>query len=77
MTQHKVEPEQGLIYEDLLPLRWRTIEKEAAPLDVAKLNGNNEEVLRFIDILGEHPSDTGNNEYPPLNQDLTKIEVKF
>ena len=77
MTQHKAEPEQGLIYEDLLPLRWRITEKEATPLDVAKLNGNNEEVLRFIDILGEHPSDTGNNEYPPLNQDLTKIEVKF
>jgi hypothetical protein len=77
MTEHEVESEQGLIYQDLLPLAWRTAERSPSPLEAIKLNGNNEELLRFIDILDDRPNDTNNLEYPQLNQELAKIEVKF
>ena len=67
---------QGLIYEGLLPFRWQPIDSNTSPLDLAKFDANNEEVLRFIDVLDEHPIESS-VEHSNINQELTKIEVKF
>lgn len=67
--------EQGLIYEDFLPLKWRTSDKEASPLDMAKFDAVNEEVLRFIDVLDEHSSEGGIEQ--SINQELAKVDIKF
>lgn len=76
MTEAGLTAEQGLIYEDLLPFIWRPSDSEASPLDVVKLEAMNEEVLRFIDVLDEHPSES-TIEHASLNQELAKVDVKF
>jgi hypothetical protein len=76
MTDSGTESEQGLIYEDLLPLKWQELAGEPSSLEMAKLGAGNEEVLRFIDVLDEHPSESG-GEHSSLNQELAKIEIKF
>jgi len=77
MIEYESEPNQGLVCEDLLPLQWRGGENESTPLEAMKLNGNNEEVLRYIDILDDHVNETNISEYPPLNPEWAKTEVKF
>lgn len=67
---------QGLIYEGLLPFRWHPVDGETSSLDLAKIDADNEEVLRFIDVLDEHPSESS-VEHTNINQELAKIEVKF
>ena len=76
MTESGATAEQGLIYEDLLPVRWRTSDGGVAPLDIPKFDADNEEVLRFIDVLDEHPSEAA-IEHSSLNQELARVEVKF
>ena len=68
--------EQGLIYEDRLPLKWRPLDDEASTLDMAKFEAMNEEVLRFIDVLDEHPNES-TGDHSSLNQELARVEVKF
>ena len=67
---------QGLIYEGLLPFRWLPIDGNTSPLDLAKFDANNDEVLRFIDVLDELPNESS-VEHSNINQELAKIEVKF
>jgi len=76
MTDSGTESEQGLIYEDLLPLKWQTLTGEPSSLEMAKLDAGNEEVLRFIDVLDEHPGESA-GEHPSINQELAKVEIKF
>ena len=71
-----VENGQGLIYEDSLPMQWRASDSETSVLDRAKLDGKNEEVLRFIEVLDEHPNESS-SEHSSLNQELLKVEIKF
>jgi Atypical PilZ domain, cyclic di-GMP receptor len=68
--------EQGLLLEDLLPVHWRGSDSEISHLDVAKFDGKNEEVLRFIEVLEEFPNEFG-GEHSPLNQELLRVEIKF
>lgn len=75
MTDSGTESEQGLIYEDLLPLKWQALAAEPSSLEMAKLDAGNEEVLRFIDVLDEHPSES-TGEHSSINQELAKVEVK-
>lgn len=70
------EQGQGLIYEDLLPLQWRESGAEASTLDMAKLDAKNEDVLRFIEVLDEHPNESA-VEHASINQELARVEVKF
>ena len=67
---------QGLIYEGLLPFRWQPMDSNTSPLDLAKFDANNDEVLRFIDVLDELPNESS-VEHSNINQELAKIEVKF
>lgn len=67
---------QGLIYEDMLPLRWRTVDVPYSTLELARLQESNEEVLRIIAVLDEHSSD-GGEEHTPLNQEILRIETKL
>ena len=76
MTDSGTESEQGLIYEDLLPLKWQRLTGEPSSLEMAKLDAGNEEVLRFIDVLDEHPGESA-GEHPSINQELAKVEIKF
>jgi hypothetical protein len=76
MTDSGKDSEQGLIYEDLLPLKWQELAGEPTSLEMAKLDAVNEEVLRFIDVLDEHPSES-TGEHSSINQELAKVEIKF
>ena len=76
MTDSGDITEQGLIYEDLLPLKWQTSDKEPSSLDMAKFDAMNEEVLRFIDVLDEHSSE-GGIDHSSINQELAKVDIKF
>src|SRR3569832_2495093 len=67
---------QGLVYEDMLPLRWRSVELRHTTLELARLQDNNEEVLRIIAVLDEHLSDTS-EEHAPLSQELLRVETKI
>ena len=67
---------QGLIYEDFLPLQWRASDEQDVASEAARLNENNEEVLRFIGILDEYPSDIGDDR-EPLSQELVRVEAKL
>jgi hypothetical protein len=67
---------QGLLYEDFLSLRWHTMDERALTLATPGLNENNEEVLRFIGILDEYPSEFG-DEHEPISQDLARLESKL
>lgn len=66
---------QGLVYEDMLPLRWRSVELRHTTLELARLQDNNEEVLRIIAVLDEHLSDTS-EEHAPLSQEMLRVETK-
>lgn len=76
MTEFGTTLEQGLIYEGLLPVQWKASASDASMLDMAKLDGKNEEVLRFIDVLDEHPNESV-IEHSSINQELARVEVKF
>ena len=76
MTESGTDSEQGLIFEDLLPLKWQELADEPSSLEMAKLDAGNEEVLRFIDVLDEYPSESI-AEHPSINQELAKVEIKF
>jgi hypothetical protein len=68
--------DQGLIYEDLLPLQWRLLGNEAPTLDMAKFDAKNEELLKFIDVLDEHPNESA-VDHTSQNQELARVEIKF
>jgi hypothetical protein len=43
----------SLIYEDLLPLTWSSIDGEAQVVNSARVSEHNEHVLRCVNLLGE------------------------
>lgn len=67
---------QGLIYEDMVPLRWRALNEPHTAVELAHLQDGNEEVLRVIGVLDEHLSE-GVEEHAPLSQEMTRIETKL
>lgn len=68
---------QGLVYEDMLPLRWRSLDLPHTSLELARLQDNNEEVLRVIAVLDEYLSDNTIEEHAPLNQEMLRVETKL
>jgi len=76
MTDSETGSEQALIYEDLLPLKWQALADEPSSLETSKLDASNEEILRFIDVLDEHPHES-TGEHSSINQELVKVEIKF
>jgi len=79
MTESDIISEQGLIFEDILPLKWQTADSEILSADMTKFDTINEEVLSFIDVLDEHPSDYAGDYSSTTNQEsvLSKVDVKF
>jgi len=67
---------QGLIFEDSIPLQWHAQAESPTLSEVSGLNEANEEVMRFIDVLDEYPSEPG-DEHVPLSQDLARVESKL
>ena len=65
----------GLVYEDLLPLRW-SLADTRAPEALAHLQETNEEFMHVLatveDYVGELPE-----EHAPLAQHLTRMEAKL
>lgn len=67
---------QGLVYEDMLPLRWRGLDIHHTSLELARLQEGNEEVLRVIAVLDEYLSE-GGEEHASLNQEMLRVETKL
>lgn len=66
----------GLVYEDQLPLHWRPI---ALPLDAAHwlhVHEANEDVLRSLSTLEEHPQDIA-EEHPAVAHELRRLDFKL
>lgn len=71
-----VAGQQGLIYEDLLPVRWQAIADESSMPDLVNLEEKNDEVMRFIDVLEEHHPEHA-AEHASIQQELLRVELKF
>lgn len=66
----------GLIYEDLIPLRWSAVTLTLTEAQRARLQEANEEALRMIAALDEHPAETS-NEHDAVAQELQRLDFKL
>ena len=77
MTQPPADPfNTGLVYEDQLPLHWQAV---AAPLDAAHwapLHEANEDVLRSLSMLEEHPQEIV-EELPAVAHEFRRLDFKL
>ncbi|MEJ2573747.1 MAG: PilZ domain-containing protein [Gammaproteobacteria bacterium] len=76
MAEFETTSEQGLIYEDLLPVRWQAVADGPSMSELAKLEEKNGEVMRFIDVLEEHHPEHA-AEHSSIQQELLRVELKF
>ena len=67
---------KGLVYEDHIPLRWRTIHAPLPPTRLSQLDQQNEELLAFTATLEEHKGDVADDEHDPYRQDVQRVEHK-
>lgn len=77
MTDQPADPfTTGLVYEDQLPLHWQVI---ATSLDAAHwqpLHEANEDLLRSLSTLEEHPQDIA-EEHPAVAHELRRLDFKL
>jgi len=66
---------EGVIYKDIVPLRWRDIGREELAFSYLSLQDANEEVLRFIATLDEYHVE-GQDELGG-SSDLGRVEFKL
>jgi hypothetical protein len=66
----------GLVYEDLVPMRWRKSEDEIKPSQLIRIDDSNEEILRFISVLDDYGSETASDSRSSNTGDITRIEHK-
>lgn len=66
----------GLIYEDVIPLRWSVVSVALSESQQARLQEANEEALRIIAALDEHPAETS-NEHDAVAQELQRLDFKL
>jgi len=79
MTINEANREQlgeGVIYKDIVPLRWRDIAREELEFSYLGLQDANEEVLRFITTLDEFHVES-QDEHGSSGSDLSRIEFKL
>jgi len=76
MDMNKDALGQGLVYEDMLPLRWRMLDSRHTTLELGRLQDNNDDVLRIIGVLDERLSESG-EEHAPLSQEMVRVETKL
>lgn len=67
---------QGLVYEDMLPLRWRGVDVRHTTVELARLQETNDEILRTLGMLDEYLSETS-EEHAPLSQEMLRVETKL
>ena len=77
MSDSGITLDHGLIYEDMLPMKWQVCDSPFSASDSAKIHANNEEVLRYIDILDDHHGESANVDHSSLNSELVKLDIKF
>ncbi|MCF6323190.1 MAG: PilZ domain-containing protein [Gammaproteobacteria bacterium] len=68
---------EGVIYKDIVPLRWRDIERDELEFSYLSLQDANEEVLRFITTLDEFHVDNQEEPGSSNGSDLSRIEFKL
>ncbi len=69
---------EGLVYEDILPLRVCEVEAEIPAPRLLSIQESNEEILRIIAALDEHHHAEGTDEDAAHHsQDLVRIESKL
>ncbi len=68
---------KGVIYKDIVPLRWRDIERDELAFSYLSLQDANEEVLRFITTLDEFHVDNQDELGSSSGSDLSRIEFKL
>jgi hypothetical protein len=66
----------ALFYEDSLPLRWREADDQVIAFERPILRENNEELLRLIAVLDDHPAENG-DETDSHSQDFVRVETKL
>lgn len=66
----------GLIYEDVIPLRWSVVTAALTEAQQARLQETNEEALRIIAALDEHPAESS-NEHDAVAQELQRLDFKL
>jgi len=74
---HSEQLGEGVIYKDIVPLRWRDIAPEELTYSYLSLQDANEEVLRFITTLDEFHVDNQDELGNSSGSDLTRIEFKL
>ena len=74
---HSEQLGEGVIYKDIVPLRWRDIAREELAFSYLSLQDANEEVLRFITTLDEFHVDNQDELGSSSGSDLSRIEFKL
>ncbi len=80
MTISDINREQlgeGVIYKDIVPLRWRNIDRAELEFSYLTMQDANEEVLRFISTLDEFHVDNQDELGSSSGSDLSRIEFKL
>ncbi|VAW89291.1 hypothetical protein MNBD_GAMMA17-1240 [hydrothermal vent metagenome] len=74
---HNEQLGEGVIYKDIVPLRWRNIERAELEFSYLTMQDANEEVLRFISTLDEFHVDNQDELGSSSGSDLSRIEFKL
>jgi len=67
----------GLVYEDLVPMRWRMAGEEIKTSQLIRINESNEEIMRFISVLDDYRLESPGDSRGPNTSDITRIEHKM
>lgn len=67
---------EGLLYEDNLPLDWKSLDEPLSASALARLVQDNESVLRVISLLEEH-SPVGAEQSSDVGRDLARLDFKL
>ena len=65
----------GLVYEDTIPMRCSVVSMPD-PAQLARLHEANEEVLRVMSALDEHPPEI-TDDHPDVAHELRRLDFKF
>ncbi len=68
---------EGVIYKDIVPLKWRNIAREELEFSYLSLQDANEELLRFITTLDDFHVENQDELGSTSGSDLSRIEFKL
>lgn len=72
MDNLPTDPLSGLVYQDLIALRWRLLESPPSAIESASREHHNTEVLRIIATLDEFA-----DEHPGTSSELAHLDFKL